>query len=377
MSIARFSDFSEQDPIDSGNFLVGHEHTGFRGEKKFAIGEIFSLYSSTDMEISGKRTFHDLNINNISGIDDKVNELFKHTPINFSGEIGGISTPRAWINEIHYDNKCEDMHEFVEICGHTGLVPKRFSVVHYNSSGYMVKKNEYCKGEGCGDETPMIFSLTGDSFSNVHKNFGFEILPMNGISNEEDFGFALVYDYEGPAEQVLQLISYEGSGYQGSFVGKEGPASGMRSHEIWVEQDPDEMGITCQNLRTLQLFGTGNRYSDFEWRFPTTTQLETSGYLNHDQDFLKVHNESGRKKLESRLGINTSDPLDTLHVKGGATVEGNLLIFGPDSGHYGHHRKTIVRVENLPGTGDVNEIPPNSIYRSGDFLMIKPTTNYT
>ena len=43
------------------------------------------------------------------------------------------------------------MHEFVEICGHTGLQPKRFSVVHYNSSGYMVKKNEYCKGEGCGE----------------------------------------------------------------------------------------------------------------------------------------------------------------------------------------------------------------------------------
>ena len=44
------------------------------------------------MEISGKRTFHDLNINNISGIDNKVNELFRHTPINFSGEMGGIST---------------------------------------------------------------------------------------------------------------------------------------------------------------------------------------------------------------------------------------------------------------------------------------------
>ena len=377
MSIARFSDFNEQDPINSGNFVVGFEHTGFRGEKKYSLGEIFSLYASTDMEVSGKRTFHDLNINNISGIDDKVNQLFKHTPINFSGEMGGISSPRAWINEIHYDNRCEDIHEFVEICGHTGLSPKRFSIVHYNSSGYIVRKNEYCEGAGCGDPSPMVYSLTGDSFTNVSGEFGFEIVPMSGIANKEDFGFALVYDYSGAAEQTIQLISYEGSGNQGSFVGQEGPASGMRSHEIWVYQDPDTMQITCQNMRTLQLFGTGRRYSDFEWRFPTATQLETSGYINHDQEFLPVHNESGRKKLECRLGINTEDPLDTLHVKGGATVEGNLLIFGPDSGHYGERRKTIIRVENLPSTGDIDDIPPNSIYRSGDFLMIKPTTKHT
>ena len=380
MSIARFSDFSKKNNPNTGDFIVGHENSSFMDEKKYSIKDLFSLYSSTDQEIEGKRIFRDIeyaggliNLEDIDGIDQKVRNLINQNPIQFIGDIDGLTTPRAWINEIHYDNRCQDMHEFVEICGHTGIDPRRLKIIHYRSDGYMARVSDFCDKNGCSDPFPYIVSLTGEKFENQIGDFGFEAVEMSGLSNDYDYGFALVYDYNQTGEQVIQLISYEGSGKQISFVGKDGPASGMRSHDIIVHQDPDTMNITCENLRTLQLFGTGNRYSDFEWRFPTEEQTETSGYVNHDQGFTPIHTESGREIFESRLGINTNDPLDTLHVKGGVTAEGNLLIYGPDSGHYGDHRKTIVRIENLPSENDFHEIPPNSLYRSGDHLMIKPT----
>lgn len=376
MSIARFSDFPEKNNPNTGDFLVGHENSSFMDEKKYSIKDLFSLYSSSDQEVEGKRIFKNieqaggLSIDNISGIDKQIRSIIKQNPVEFIGDIDGLSTPRAWINEIHYDNRCIDMHEFVEVCGYTGLDPKRFSVIHYDSAGYMVEVKDFCDKNGCSDPFPFISPLTGDYFENSIDGFGFEAIAMSGLYNDFDFGLALVYDYQETGEQVVQLISYEGSGQQISFVAKNGPASGMRSHDIMVFQDPDTQNITCEELRTLQLFGTGNRYSDFEWRFPTENQLETSGYVNHDQGFLPIHSENN---FESRLGINTSDPLDTLHVKGGVTAEGNLLIYGPDSGHYGNHRKTIVRIENLPSENNFHDIPPNTLYRSGDHLMIKPT----
>jgi len=379
MSIVRFSDLPQKNNPDTGDFLVGHENSSFVDEKKYSIKDIFSLYSALDQEVSGKRIFHNieyaggLTLDDISGIEKQVSSIIKRNPIEFIGSPGDHSTPRAWINEIHYDNRCIDVKEFVEVCGHTGVDPKRLTIIHYNSDGYMHRLPDFCEKDGCLEPQPLTYTLTGDVFSNQVDGFGFEIAPMSGLSNDKDYGFALVYDYEQSGEKVIQLISYEGSGHQLSFVGKEGPASGLRSHDIIVNQDPDMQEILCENLRTLQLFGTGNRYSDFEWRFPTLDQTETSGYLNHDQGFKFIDGDVDKKPLESRLGVNTKHPLDTLHVKGGITAEGNLLIYGPDSGHYGEHRNTIVRIENLPSELDFHEIPPNTLYRSGHHLMVKPT----
>lgn len=379
MSIARFSDLPEKNNPSTGDYVVGYEKSSFMDEKKYSIKELFSLYSSLDQEISGKRIFHNieyaggLTIDDISGVDKQVSKIVKQTPIEFIGEADGFTTPRAWINEIHYDNRCVDIKEFVEVCGHTGLDPRRLTIIHYKSDGYMYQTHQFCEKDGCVDPEPFAYTLTGTSFENVVGDFGFEAAPMSGISNDTDYGFALVYDYQETGERVLQLISYEGSGQQISFVAKDGPASGMRSHDIIAIQDPDVQEILCEELRTLQLFGTGNRYSDFEWRFPTEHQLETSGYLNHDQGFKTIDGDKDRLPFESRLGVNTKNPLDTLHVKGGITAEGNLLIYGPDSGHYGQHRKTLVRIENLPSEQDFHDIPPNTLYRSGHHLMVKPT----
>lgn len=164
-----------------------------------------------------------------------------------------IQAQNAWINEFHYDNAAADVGEFVEVViedvGTYDL--SSFTVLLYNG----------------GDGKTYGSAHTLDSFTEgaTEGNFTFYHKDITGIQNGAPDGFSL--DYEGV---LLQFISYEGS-----FAAVEGPADGVVSEDVGVE----ETGSTLIG-ESLQLTGTGSAYSDFTWLAPAA---ETKGQLNHGQ----------------------------------------------------------------------------------------------
>ncbi len=74
-----------------------------------------------------------------------------------------------------------------------------------------------------------------------------------------------------PSSNVVLFLSYEGS-----FAATDGPASGMTSVDIGVAELSNPVG------ESLQLTGTGGKYSDFTW---ATTATATHGAKNNGQTF--------------------------------------------------------------------------------------------
>lgn len=94
-----------------------------------------------------------------------------------------------------------------------------------------------------------------------------EVYPTNGIQNGAPDGLALVNN-----GTVIQFLSYEGS-----FTAVGGPADGMSSVDIGVEE-----GSSTPIGFSLQLSGTGKAYTDFTWVAPANS---TFGAANNDQVF--------------------------------------------------------------------------------------------
>lgn len=151
-----------------------------------------------------------------------------------------ISTD-VWINEFHYDNNGVDTNEFIEVAGVTGINLSSYTLVIYNgSSGLVLSKKNL---------TTVLADDTGTGF-------GFEtaLCTPNSLQNGSPDGIALV-DSSGI---VLQFLSYEGT-----FMATNGPASGMMSTDIGIEQTGD-MILDPVNA-SLQLTGTGSEFIDFTW----------------------------------------------------------------------------------------------------------------
>ena len=160
----------------------------------------------------------------------------------------------VWINEIHYDNSSGDTQEGVEIAGTAGTDLTGWTIVPYN-------------GSGGANYTP-IGTLSG-TIPNQQNGFGTVYVSIVGLQNGAPDGLALV-DNTGT---VIQFLSYEGS-----FVATAGPANGMTSVDIGVSQ-----GGTQSDAFTLQLQGSGNKYSDFTWGAGIAA---TRGGVNTGQTFV-------------------------------------------------------------------------------------------
>ena len=159
-----------------------------------------------------------------------------------------------FINEIHYDNAGGDVGEFFEIAGTAGFDLSTCQVVLYNGSN--------------GDSYNTIV-LTG-SIDNEGAGFGAVSfpLPSNGLQNGAPDGLALVCDGE-----VIEFLSYEGT-----MTANNGPAAGMMSTDIGVEEEG-----TTPIGQSLQKTGeAGCAGADFTWVAPMT---ETPGTINTDQSF--------------------------------------------------------------------------------------------
>lgn len=159
----------------------------------------------------------------------------------------------VFINEIHYDNTGTDAGEAIEVAGPAGTNLTGWSLVLYNGTGGAVYNT---------------LALTG-TIPDQQNGFGTLSFtyPVNGIQNGSPDGIALVN-----GSTVVQFLSYEGT-----FTAVGGPANGLLSTDIGVQEAGTEpVG------QSLQLTGTGTTYGNFTWAVPTTA---TFGQINTGQTF--------------------------------------------------------------------------------------------
>ncbi len=184
--------------------------------------------------------------------------------------------PRAWINELHYDNAGQDLGEVVELAGPAGTDLSGWRVALYNGSNGRVY-----------GEHPLAGRLPDQQ-----RGYGAVLVTLSrdGLQNGAPDGIALV---DG-AGRVVQFLSYEGR-----FVATDGPAQGLESTDLGLS----ELANTPLGL-SLQLTGSGQTYAAFTWR----QGVETYGLPNLDQQFADAPPQLGDCPDIPRGAILTTIP---------------------------------------------------------------------
>lgn len=170
----------------------------------------------------------------------------------------------VFVNEVHYDNVGNpDTGERIEIAAPAGTDLTGWTLVLYNGNG------------GASYGTVALSGIIADQ----DDGYGTVSVAASGIQNGPPDGFALV----DPFGRVVQFLSYEGA-----FVATNGPAVGMVSTDIGVEEGgSDQPGLS------LQLTGTGANYLDFTW---ASARDDNFGQINIGQNFLGA-NETGLVRI--------------------------------------------------------------------------------
>src|SRR6266550_2198584 len=131
------------------------------------------------------------------------------------GSFSATALPPVRFSELHYDNTGTDAGEAIEVSGPTGTDVDGWRIVLYNGTGGAVYRT---------DTLRTVIPATCDSRGVVVVNY-----PSNGIQNGSPDGMALV-DAGGA---VVEFLSYEGT-----FTAVGGPANGMLSIDIGVDEEP-------------------------------------------------------------------------------------------------------------------------------------------
>jgi DNA/RNA endonuclease G (NUC1) len=124
------------------------------------------------------------------------------------------------IVEIHYDNSGADVGEAVEVEGPAGLDLSGWSLVLYN---------------GNGGVTYGTLALSGTLADQCHGR-GTTVIAAPGLQNGSPDGVALVN-----GTSVVEFLSYEGV-----FAATNGPAAGMTSVDIGVQENGEAIGNSLQ-----------------------------------------------------------------------------------------------------------------------------------
>ena len=168
----------------------------------------------------------------------------------FSVRIFAQAPTSAWINEFHYDDVGGDQDQFIEVVVNEGFSDlSNFTVSLYDGGKPGVAGTIY------SFETLDNFAVgtTQDGLT----FYTFEFPLQNGSGGVGD-GIAL--DYNGT------LISGQFLSYEGVITGTEGPANGITSTDIGIE----ESNRTPEG-NSLYLIGSGTQYSDFFWSMGSAT----------------------------------------------------------------------------------------------------------
>ncbi|SDG88885.1 T9SS type A sorting domain-containing protein [Psychroflexus sediminis] len=163
-----------------------------------------------------------------------------------------VSQTSVFINEIHYDNAGADVDEGIEIAGPAGTDLTGWSIETYNGSN----------SESYGSN-----ALSG-VIPDQDNGYGTLSFPISSLQNGSPDGLALVND----SGVVIQFLSYEGT-----ITAVDGPAVGLTSEDIGVEE-PASTTVG----ESLQLTGTGTEYEDFAWINPSSASF---GQVNANQSF--------------------------------------------------------------------------------------------
>ncbi|HMP76152.1 MAG TPA: Calx-beta domain-containing protein [Kiritimatiellia bacterium] len=162
----------------------------------------------------------------------------------------------VWVNELHYDNAGGDVNEGVEIAGPAGTDLTGYSLHFYD-------------GLVGGLGVYFVTNITG-VIPDQSNGFGAIWVDCerggDDIQNGSADGFALVFG----STQVIQFLSYEGT-----FTATSGPAAGLTSTDIGVQE-----GSTTPEGWSLQLCGSGTNYAAFAW---STNLPHSRGLLNECQ----------------------------------------------------------------------------------------------
>ena len=171
--------------------------------------------------------------------------------------IGLCQAQTVFINELHYDNAGADIDELIEVAGPAGTDLTDWTIALYN---------------GTNGEVYRTIALSG-TIADQQAGFGTLAFLESGIQNGAPDGLALV----DANNNLIQFLSYEGS-----FTATNGPATGLSSQDMGVEE-------TTATLvgESLQLVGSGIIYTDFIWNEPGPA---SGGSINPGQDFSVVGN---------------------------------------------------------------------------------------
>jgi len=210
--------------------------------------------------------------------------------------VANPGTP-VFINELHYDNDGGDAGEFVEVAGPIGTELTGFSLVLYNGNGGAVYKTVDLTGT-IGDSQAIAF-------------------PIAGIQNGPVDGLALVLD-----GTVVQFLSYGGR-----IAANNGPALGLTSTSIGVEENPPPIPG-----QSLQLIGTGSTYGDFTWSGPFE---ESPGSVNSEQileqpDSTDIPPPSEQEPAATAPGTDSEVFVNELHYDNAGGDTGEFIeVAGP------------------------------------------------
>jgi hypothetical protein len=161
-------------------------------------------------------------------------------------------TTTPWINEFHYDADGTETGEFIEIAGPAGLNLNGYTIYTYDGSDRMVDQ---------------IFPLSG-IIDNEQNGFGALTFATPNLQNQTE-GIALV---RNSGSIVIEFLSYEGS-----FIAVDGPAFGLTSKDVGVEEPANQAAN-----ESLSRIGSGNAGSEFGF----VDQTASSGNKNGSQTFL-------------------------------------------------------------------------------------------
>lgn len=166
----------------------------------------------------------------------------------------------VFINELHYDDATAsgDVGERIEVVATAGESLSGYRIHLYNGSTPSAATTY--------DNDVVPVGSVVSCGANVR--VATASYPSNGIQNGANDAIALV-DAGG---SVVQFLSYEGA-----VTASNGPAAGRTSVNVPVSESSSTSAGT-----SLQLGGTGSRYSDFTWRSSAT---QTFGACNGAQSF--------------------------------------------------------------------------------------------